>query len=350
MDGGEQMSRPEELLSIEQQWRAVARACETFMPEERCLSAQELAELCQRGKRLREADAYLNHIAICRKCSEAYTLLWERARMQAKRMRKGWRIGSEWARGLALLAFILIIGGVSFLLGFYYETRIVPPALTLSSTLPAAGRLVARDVEGIALKRRLDGPLVYGQMELPTPIAQAVRQSLLSDPRPASFYPPARKLLANPNPTFWWQEVPHAQGYQVAIEGWDEVTRQWKRWFVGTTHTSHYVLPTPYALTRLADRRTYWRWCVRALPAGPIVVDWTDFALLSLAEANELERFTQQFSHSPLLLGATYEAFGRYQQAAQKYRQLLKLQPQNPYVQQALRKLAFSSKQAENSS
>ncbi len=183
----------------------------------------------------------------------------------------------------------------------------------------AAGRSVRSALEA-RIAASIDEKLRTGRVKLDKPIELAMntihtRGSEYSPPptAPTTLAPVGKVVLAT-TPTFKWTSVDMAQAYHLSV-----TDKQ------GNVVADEIVPGNSCVLTRPLRRGEIYRWQVGVRfgeTDGWATSQAAGFQVLSSQDYSSIRNLRSHLPHSHLALGAAYESFGLYDEAASEYRAL----------------------------
>ena len=173
--------------------------------DERHLSAEQILELVERGRRCDRYDEYIDHITVCPVCRETYKQLLQ-AEAVVREARRPRVVLLRWVAPLAAAAAVLAVV-------FVGRALLLPPAPTT---------LALRQQDGVWYEgaTRLpewasDAAALFGNppdMQTRSDAAPAARAVQLLAPNPAN------RALESLAPEFRWQAVPDAARYRARLQ------------------------------------------------------------------------------------------------------------------------------------
>jgi hypothetical protein len=173
--------------------------------DETHLSAAQILELVERGRRCDRYDEYIDHITVCPVCRETYKQLL-RAEAMVREARRSRVVLLRWVAPLAAAAAVLAVV-------FVGRALLLPPAPTT---------LALRQENGVWYEgaTRLpewasDAAALFGNppdMQTRSDAAPAERAVRLLAPNPAN------RALESLTPEFRWQAVPDAARYRARLQ------------------------------------------------------------------------------------------------------------------------------------
>ncbi len=187
----------------------------------------------------------------------------------------------------------------------------------------------------------IEEKLRTGKVKPGKPVQMAMAGFYLRDPEqyaPPTTAPrqisPVNVVIMSATPTFTWSKVDLAQAYRLTVTDKD-----------GNAVIDEITAGNSFTMTKPIERDLIYSWRV-AVRFGE-TDSWAtsraaNFKMLSSEDAASLQSIKHTLPGSHLALGAAYEAFGLYNDAAAQYRALLR---ENPHSDLA-RKLLLGLRQA----
>jgi hypothetical protein len=301
-----------------------------------------------------ERAEIVDHLAGCPTCAEAWRLAMELG--SAKGAVTAPKAPSWSLAVLAAAAVLVLAAGAAILwrqapvaVGPDPQAATPPPPVVVA--LQDGNRRVTLDAEGkveavVALsgdmQARVRRALTTSQLDVPRSQLAALRSTAapLMGPRTAGFdvVAPVATHVVSDRPTFVWHPLSEARGYQVTVSDVAENYRE-----VATSpeqHTTVWTVQTPLARGRIYAWQVVARTSAGEMKApGPEAAE-ARFRVLAQHDADAVQRATQAYAGSHLLLGLTYAEAGVLDRAETELQALADANPSSKPARELLRAVA----------
>ncbi|MCX7994060.1 MAG: hypothetical protein N2651_10385 [Fimbriimonadales bacterium] len=274
------------------------------------LSAEQILELAERGRRCRRYNEYIDHVAECAVCRETYKQLLTAEQAARVAQRPAWApVLRFWLPVAAAATLILFFGGRALLSG---GSESVALRQENGTWYEGATRLPEWAFASAARFERPPSAL----RSIPEGTSAPIR---LLNPRPANA------ALESFTPEFRWERVPDAVRYRARLERADGT-----RSFSLKVEGERASLPEGVSLEAGVEYRLTIEALAGAELAGDGLKSVYEFRTLTPAEQEQLRWARANRSHAPRVCAVIFYQLGFYADALETLNTL----PDEPQVKQ----------------